>query len=230
MKVSQLYLTLCDPMDCIMLNSPGQNTGLGSFSLLQGIFPTQGSNPGLPHCGRILYQLSHKGSPRILEWVAYPFSRGSLRPRDLTQVSHIVGGFFIKNLLWNLLGRGQKAWGLSCALLGPVIVPGRAGSGQERPWKQQRLWEVNGKLQISFLVIILQAEIKENVCMHKLSHFSRVRLCDPVGCSLSVSSIHGILQAKILKSVAIFSPRGSSRPRDHSHISYVSFGWWVLYH
>ena len=41
-------------------NSPGQNTGVGSLSLLQGIFPTQGSNSGLPHCPRILYQLSHK--------------------------------------------------------------------------------------------------------------------------------------------------------------------------
>ena len=41
-------------------NSPGQNPGVGSLSLLQGIFPTQGSNPGLPHCRRILYLLSHK--------------------------------------------------------------------------------------------------------------------------------------------------------------------------
>ena len=41
-------------------NSPGQNTGMGSLSLLHGIFPTQGSNPGLPHCRQILYQLSHK--------------------------------------------------------------------------------------------------------------------------------------------------------------------------
>ena len=41
-------------------NSPGQNTGVGSLSLLQGIFPTRGSNPGLLHCGQILYQLSHK--------------------------------------------------------------------------------------------------------------------------------------------------------------------------
>ena len=55
-------------------NSPGQNTGVGSLSLFQGIFPTQGSNPGLPHCRWILYQLSHKGSLGILEWVAYPFS------------------------------------------------------------------------------------------------------------------------------------------------------------
>ena len=54
--------------------------GVGNLSLLQGIFPTQGSNPGLPYCRRILYKLSHKGSPRILEWVAYPFSRGSSQP------------------------------------------------------------------------------------------------------------------------------------------------------
>ena len=43
-------------------NSPGQNTGVGSCSCLQGIFPTQGSNPGLPHCRWILYQLSYQGS------------------------------------------------------------------------------------------------------------------------------------------------------------------------
>ena len=61
-------------------NSPGKNTGVGNLFLLQGIFPTQGSNPGLPHCRWILYHLSHKGSPRILEWVAYPFSSGSSWP------------------------------------------------------------------------------------------------------------------------------------------------------
>ena len=75
-------------------NSPGQNTGVGSLSLLQGIFPTQGSNPGLPHWGRILYQLSHKGSPRILEWVAYPYFRGSSWRRNRTRVSCVAGGFF----------------------------------------------------------------------------------------------------------------------------------------
>ena len=58
-------------------SSPGHNTGVGSHSLLQGIFSSQGSNPGLPHCRQILYQLSHQGSPRMLEWVAYPFSSGS---------------------------------------------------------------------------------------------------------------------------------------------------------
>ena len=75
-------------------SSPAQNTGVGSLSLLQGIFPTQGLNPGLLHCRRILYQLSHKGNPRILEWVAYPFSRGSSWPRNWTGVSCIAVGFF----------------------------------------------------------------------------------------------------------------------------------------
>ena len=75
-------------------NSPGQNTGVGSLSLLQGIFPTQGLNPGLPHCRWILYQLSHKGSPRILEWVAYPFSSGSSWPRNGTRVSCVTSRFF----------------------------------------------------------------------------------------------------------------------------------------
>ena len=51
-------------------NSPGQNTGVGSLSLLQGIFSTQGSNPGLPHCRRILYQLSHKLEARASDWLA----------------------------------------------------------------------------------------------------------------------------------------------------------------
>ena len=58
MLVTQSCPTLCDSMDY------GQNTGVGSHSLLQRIFPTQGSNSGLPHCRRIPYQLSHKGSPR----------------------------------------------------------------------------------------------------------------------------------------------------------------------
>ena len=136
-------------------NSPGLNSGVGSRSLLQGIFPTQGLNPGLPHCRQILnqlshqgsplttrlsgeslkisilkssyegdneketciargsaqpriwmnpdlphcrqilYQLSHKGSPRILDWVAYPFSSWSSQPRNQTGVSCIAGRFFI---------------------------------------------------------------------------------------------------------------------------------------
>ena len=57
--------TVCNPR--LYTNSPGQNTGVGNLSFLQVIFPTQGSNPGLPHYRQILCQLSHKGSPIILE-------------------------------------------------------------------------------------------------------------------------------------------------------------------
>ena len=135
-------------------NSPGQNNVLGSCFLLQGIFPIQGWNPGLPHCRQILYQLRHQRrdlrvkeilhihiqlfqyhllkrlimlfwgtfillslvkfaqsrptlcdpmdytvhgilQTRTLEWVVFPFSRGSSQPRDQTQVSDIAGIFFI---------------------------------------------------------------------------------------------------------------------------------------
>ena len=71
-----------------------QNTGVGCHALLQGIFPTQGSNPDLPHCREILYHLSHQGRPRTLEWVAYPFSRGSSWLRNRTGISCITRGFF----------------------------------------------------------------------------------------------------------------------------------------
>ena len=55
-KVAQSCPTLCDPIDYSPWDSPGQNTGVGILSLLWGIFPTQGSNPGLPLCWQILYQ------------------------------------------------------------------------------------------------------------------------------------------------------------------------------
>ena len=95
--VSQLCPTLCNPMDCsprgssIHRGPPGKNTGVGYHALFQGIFPIQGLNPGLPHCRQILCQLSHKGSPRILEWIAYPFTRGSAWPRNQTGVFCIAG-------------------------------------------------------------------------------------------------------------------------------------------
>ena len=73
---------------------PGKNIGVGSHVLLQEIFPTQGSNLGLPHCRQILYRLSnHQGNTWILEWVAYQFSRGSSQPRNQTGVSCIAGFF-----------------------------------------------------------------------------------------------------------------------------------------
>ena len=125
--VTQLCPTLCDPEDCSPLgssvhrDSPGKNTGVGCHALPQGIFSTQGSNPGLPDCRRILYCLSHQGSPRTLEWVAYPFSRGSSPPRNQTRVSCMAGGFFTSRatraalpygiLQLNTSGEGSDLWG-----------------------------------------------------------------------------------------------------------------------
>ena len=93
-KVIHSYLTLYRPW-----NSPGQNTGVGSLSLLQGIFLTQGANPGLLQCRWILYQLSHQGSPtmergliikedpycsgRLLLWRGKIYNTGTLIPWGL---------------------------------------------------------------------------------------------------------------------------------------------------
>ena len=98
--VAQSCLTLCNPMDCsppgssVHGDSLGKNTGVVCCILLQGIFPTQGSNPGLLHYRWILYCLSNQGSPGVLEGVAYPFSRGSSQSRNWTGVSCIASGFF----------------------------------------------------------------------------------------------------------------------------------------
>ena len=76
-KVTQLCPTLCDSMDCIVLEI--LQAGMGSLSHLKGIFPTRGLNPGLLHFRQILYQQSPEGSPRILDQVAYPsLGMGSL--------------------------------------------------------------------------------------------------------------------------------------------------------
>ena len=121
-------------------NSPGQNTGRWPFPS-QGIFLTQESNPGLPHCRWILYQLNHKGSP------------------DNTR-------------------RKRK-------------TVNRYGS--------------------------------------MLNCFSCLKLCDLMDCSPPGFSVHGILQARILEWVAMTFSKGSSWPRDWTHISYISCPWLSLF-
>ena len=129
--VTQSCPTLCNPMD--YGNSLGQTTGVGSLSLLQGVFPTQGSNPGLPQCRQILYQLSHQGSPWILEWVAYPFSSGSSWPRNWTGVSCTAGGFFTN-------------WAMEKNIKIPmmVIIQKKSSKGYRGfPYIIQTLWSPN---------------------------------------------------------------------------------------
>ena len=90
---------------------------------------------------------------------------------------------------------------------------------------------VHRRLQNSVLTLVLPPVIA-HVCMHAKSLQSCLTLCDFImDCSLPGSSVHGILQAKILEWVAIPSFKGSSQPRDQTHVSYVSCtGKQILYH
>ena len=101
--VTQSCLTLC--MDCsprgssVHGDSPGKNTGVACHALLQGIIP----NPGVSCIeGGFFYHLSHQGSPRILQWVAYPFSRETSQPSSWTGVS-CPAGFFTSWTTWKAL-------------------------------------------------------------------------------------------------------------------------------
>ena len=87
---------LCNPW-----NSPGQNTGVGSCFLPQGIFPAQRLNPGIPYCRQVLYQPSHQESPRTLEWVAYPF------PADLSDPGIKPGSLHCRRTLHQLSCQGR---------------------------------------------------------------------------------------------------------------------------
>ena len=91
-KCESCSVWLCDAMDCMVHGI------LQTRMLVWQAFPSPGDlpNPGLPHCRWILYQRSHKGSPRTLEWVACPFYSESSWPRNQTGVSCIVGRFFTK--------------------------------------------------------------------------------------------------------------------------------------
>ena len=88
-------------------------------------------------------------------------------------------------------------------------------------WANVLLWETTGCVGYSW----------GEVCACMLSHFSRVQLCDPMDYSLPGSSAHGILQVKLLDCVAIYSSKGSSQPRDQTHVSCVScIDRQILYH
>ena len=102
---------ICESGSSVHGDSPGKNTGVGCRVLFQGILPTWGSNSALPHCRRVLYHLSHQGSPRILKRqlsllqmssssVLCPplspmsSSSGSSQSRNRTGVSSVGGVFF----------------------------------------------------------------------------------------------------------------------------------------
>ena len=120
MLVAQSCLTLCNPMDCstpgspVHEDSPGKNTGVGCHFLLQGIFPTQGSNPGLLHCRQILYHPSYQGSPEItylFKKVIKPNTLHFVMPVTWSRSSWVILGY-------NSVGSPSLALDLSSSSLG----------------------------------------------------------------------------------------------------------------
>ena len=177
-------------------NSPTQKTGVGGLSLLQGIFPIPRSNPGLPHCRQILYQLSHKGSSnwhrteQIVKWLLNKWrisickSKGSLKVCTRQRRT-----------------APKESWGNRICQDSL-----QRGTGPKHPWHR------NSKMKSGDVLIHL------TVFMLVLSH---VRLCNPMGYRLPGASVCGIFQAKILEWIAMPSSRESSQPRDWTHISCV---------
>ena len=111
------------PASSVHGDSPGKNTGVDSHALLQGIFPTQESNPGLRHFRQILYHLSHQGNPWILEWLVYPFSRGSSQPGNQTGISCIAGRFFTSWAITEALVVGFSSVQFSCSVVSDSLPP-----------------------------------------------------------------------------------------------------------
>ena len=116
---------------------------------------------------------------RILESVAFPFSRGSSQPRDQTQVYRTAGRFFTS-------------------------------------WTTRKAHELRGA------TILLKPT-------HAKSLQSCLILCDPTGCSLPGSFVHGILQARILEWIAMPSSRGSPQPRDQIQVSHIAYGFFIIW-
>ena len=196
------------------------------------MFPTQGSNPGLPLCRQILYQLSYKGIPRILEWVA--FSRGYSWPRNRIGVFCIAGGFFTNWAIKRAHNRykvNSSSWVLRLCTafiffllfwtkFSVLRFYRKKGeflkkTPMDMTPKAQVRKEKLGKVDV---IKIQNFFIKKKVSVAQ----SCPTLCDPMDCSPSGPSVHGILQERILQWVAIPFSRGSSWPRDWTWVSSIA--------
>ena len=201
-KVAQSCPTLCDPID-------DRVRGILQTKILEWVaflspwnLPNSEIEPGLLHCRRILYHLSHQGSPRILEWVTISFSRGSSQPRESNPGLPHYG-----QILYHLSHQGSPR------ILEWVAYSFSSGSS----WLRNR----TGVSCIAGGVFTREAPMLSlHVC--EPSCFSCVRLCDTMDCSPPGCSVHGILQAKILKWVAYSFSSGSSQPRNQT-------GWIAVY-
>ena len=179
---------------------------------------------------------------RMLEWVAMPFSKGYSQSRDQTQVSRIYIKVprYLRRKTEFLSSSYEDSSARSMVLNSTCIKlyePGgivETGSPVGLPnlhgffrlaWWSQPLWShiilYITSPNLNFLIWKTLSLISEP-WMHAKSLQSCLTLCKPIDCSLPGSSVHGILQAGILEWVAMPSSRGSSWPRDQTHVSYVS--------
>ena len=154
-SVAQSCPALCNPMDCsvpgssVHGDSPAKNTGEGCHALLQGIFLTERSNSDLLHCRHILYHLICQGSPRILEWVVMPFSRGYSWPRNQTRVSCIIGGLYQlshqgRSLCLDQLYSQQPRGGFPCGSAGKESAHSVRSRLGFDPWVGEIPWRREG--------------------------------------------------------------------------------------
>ena len=142
--------------------SPGQTTSAGSLSLLQGIFPTQGSNPGLLHCRQILHRVSHQGSPEASETahfhISWPFGYSPLRTFKPLPIFCWV----IKTILSSLLAVGKAYRGhLQCRGKEEWYCPrtktaGRNVGGDKH--ERQSFWAVEMRFTLSSKAIDSRGE------------------------------------------------------------------------
>ena len=205
----QLCPALCNFMDCspsgssVHGDSSGKNTGVGCHAFLQ-IFPTQGLNPGLPHCGWILYHLSHQGGQRILEWAAYPFSSGSPWPRNQTGVSCIAGGFFTS---WSLLDLGTSRT-YKHSQSGTVLFIGDSSSVQSLSyvWLFATPWTTAPQASLS---ITNSRSLLKPMSIESVMLSNHLGLCRPL-----------LLLPPIPPSVRVFSNESTLRMRWPKHWSF----------
>ena len=138
--VAQQRPILCDPTDCsppgssVHRDSPGKNTGVGLPGPAPGLFPTQRSNPGLPHCRQILYHLSHQGS----RWHERAWVRVSLelsgRGSRLSHLSHWLMQRRPRAVTSEWPGRSCSATLVWYLWYLPEVAPTQGGGPLEAPW------------------------------------------------------------------------------------------------
>ena len=163
---------------------------------------------------------------RILEWVAFPFSRGSSQPRDRTQVSQIAGGFFTS---WATREAQSRAYSdinkavIELSLWSHII-------SYTYLYNSILIAILGGRYQKYPPIFLFGVGARNSKYRTEWKPQSYLTLCDPVDCSLSGSSVHGILQARILEWATIPFSRGSSRCMYRTGVSCITgtfFTSWV---